>query len=142
MARIWNWCDPSTFLGPLHAELLGSSATPRQIGGWPYIESGGTLCYYLVGYCPIQLSDKFPGYAVFNSLWLPGMQHTPEYDSIVSERRLDSVDRGKLDKRVSATMMKRLEKSRDFEAIRMLHQYAPQVKPIQAKVFGYPWLPD
>lgn len=140
LAKIWNWCDPSTFLGKFHGELLGSNASARHKNGWPYFEMSGQLCYYLVGYCPLDL-DESTDIALCKTLLLPGMDNTPEHDAICKLERLNTIGRSNLSKAVGATTYARLWETRDFEIIRKLHGYAPQVKPIAEKVFDYPWLP-
>lgn len=136
-AKIWNWCDPSAFLGNFHAELLGPAATARQKAGWPYFEIGGELCYYLVGYCPIRFFDDLPGFAVLDSLWIPGMDNTPEFAAFVRDKKPDTVSRMNFSKRVSRTKYADLYEHRDFDLIREIHAYVPQVKVITEHVFDY-----
>jgi len=136
-AKIWNWCDPTTFLGKLHAELLGPKATARQHNGWPYFEMNGELCYYLVGYCPIKRREDLPNYAVLESLWIPGMDKTPEFVQYTRQHRLDTVARMNLSKRVAKMTYARLFEHRDFDLIREFHKITPQVRTIKEEVYDY-----
>lgn len=136
--KIWDYCNPDTFLGSIHAELLGPDIATGKVEGFPYFSIGGKLCYYLVGYCPATARADLPEYLVLKTLLLPGMENTPEFDRFVRSRRLDTKARMEFCKRVGRASFAGLQKSRDFDLIRLLHEFAPQVKAIGDEVFDYP----
>lgn len=136
-ARIWNWCDPTTFLGKFHRELLPSRVATTQRRHSLFYELDGEVCYYLVGYCPVRFFPDLPEYVIFDSLWIPGMDHTPEFVTIAKENKLDTIARCNLSKRASGLTYARLAESRDFELIRQFHEITPQVRPISETVFDY-----
>lgn len=136
-ARIWNWCDPTTFLGKFHRELLPSRVATIQRRHSLFYELDGEVCYYLVGYCPVRFFPDLPEYVIFDSLWIPGMDHTPEFATMTKKSKLDTVARCNLSKRASGLTYARLAESKDFDLIRQFHEITPQVRPIAERVFDY-----
>jgi len=93
------------------------------------------IAHYLVGYCPIREKELDSGYAILNTLLLPGMDHTPEASLL--RTGMPTVDRCKFDKRAGEQTIRNLSIKRDFSAIREYHAVIPQVRYIPDAVFGY-----
>lgn len=136
--KVWDFCNPSTFLGTIHTELLGPSVTSGKVAGFPFLALGGEVCYYLVGYCPVEEWPSLPGYLILKTLLLPGMENTPEFERYVRDRRPDTKARADFGKRVRRATYAGLEKDRDFDLIRLLNELVPQVKTFNNVVFDYP----
>ncbi|MGV3483345.1 MAG: hypothetical protein ACO1RT_02870 [Planctomycetaceae bacterium] len=136
--RIWDFCNPEQFLSDVHAELLGPDVSVAKVAGFPFIAVGGKLCYYLVGYCPVEQYPNLPGYLILKTLLLPGMEKTPEFSKYLRSRRPDTCERMEFGKRAGDATYAGLKQSRDFGWIRLLHEFEPQVKPIEGDVFDYP----
>lgn len=137
--KLWNTCDPMTFLGPVHGELLGSNACFTIISGMPYFTIDDAICYYLLGYCPIHI-DESEEYVVLDSLWIPGMDKTPEWAAYKKKHKPDTVGLAQFSKYVNAHTYTGLVQNRDLQYIRELHEFVPQVRMINEPVFDYPHL--
>jgi hypothetical protein len=134
--RIWNWCDPKCFLGELFAELLHAGEIRKTQDNRYFFEVDGSLCYYVVGYCPVMVDEAHPDYLICKSLLLPGMEGTPEHTAFIkSKRRISTIERETFNKRVKKLTFESLLKTRDFSLIRELHSWVPQVKPIREEVY-------
>ena len=137
--KLWNTCDPLTFLGPVHGELLGSNVCFTIINGIPHFTIDGAICYYLLGYCPIH-TDESGEYVLLDSLWIPGMDKTPEWAAYKKMHKLDTIGLAKFSQHVNAHTYTGLVQNRDMQFIRELHGFVPQVRPIKEPVFNYPHL--
>jgi len=135
--KLWNTCDPLTILGPVHGELLGDYACITIISGIPHFTIDDSICYYLLGYCPISLDESQGNFVVLDSLWIPGMDKTPEWAAYKRKHRLDTIGLANLSKRVNAHTYTGLVRDRDFQLIREFHEFVPQVRVIQEPVFDY-----
>lgn len=134
--RLWNWCDPRTPLGVLWKELLGDEAYITDYHGLQFYESEGGRAYYLVGYCPIDERNLSSGYAILNTLLLPGMDNTPEAAAL--QCGMTTKERYDFSKRAEKQSMRELSLAQDFSAIRDFHKLVPQVRIIAEPVFdGY-----
>ena len=136
--RIWDFCNPEQFMGDVHAELLGPDVSAAKVGGFPFLAKSGKLCYYLVGYCPLKQYLDLPEYLVLKTLLVPGMDRTPEFSAYKRSRRPSTVDLMEFGKRAGRATYAGLRESRDMDWIRLLHEFEPQVKPIEDDVFDYP----
>lgn len=134
-ARLWNWCDPKIPLAEIWSQLIPLPFEISDRLGVKFYETDEGRVYYLVGYCPIntRLFDK--GYAILNTLLLPGMDNTPEYSQLA--RGKSSVERAELARLAGRNTMRYLTESKNFEFIKELHSVAPQVKAIKDIVFDY-----
>jgi len=83
-----------TFLGPLHGELLGDRVCCTHISGIPHFTIDESICYYLLGYCPFHVVEELGNYVVLDSLWIPGMDKTPECAAY--KKSIDLIRLGKL----------------------------------------------
>ena len=137
--KLWNTCDPFTFLGPVHGELLGGETRFTYISGIPYFTIDNSICYYLLGYCPIQI-DESGNYVVLDSLWIPGMDKTPEWAAYKKKYKPDTVGLAHFSKHVNAHIYSGLVHNRDLQFIRELNEFCPQVRAIKEPVFDYPHL--
>lgn len=133
--RLWNWCDPKVPVGSLWKELLGSEIRISETWGIQFFESELGRAYYLVGYCPIDESKLSSGYAVLNTLLLPGMDNTPEARAM--QKGLDTKDRINFGKQAEQQTMKNLNFQKDFSVVREYHKHVPQVRFFAAPVFDY-----
>jgi hypothetical protein len=136
--KLWNTCDPMTFLGQVHGELLGDKAYVTPINGIPHFTIDGSICYYLLGYSPIHLDESLGNHVVLDSLWIPGMDKTPEWAAYKKKHRLDTVGLFNFSKRVNEHTYAGLVRNRDLQLIRELHEFVPQVRVIEEPVFDYP----
>lgn len=138
--KLWNTCDPLTFLGPVHGELLGSKACVTIINGIPFFTIDRAICYYLLGYCPIHIDESEEKYVLLDSLWIPGMDKTPEWAAFKKKLKPDTVGLANFSKNVNAHTYFGLVQNRDLQFIRELHEFVPQVRVINEPVFDYPHL--
>lgn len=138
--KLWNTCDPMTFLGPLHGDLLGDKVCYTLISGIPHFTIDESICYYLLGYCPVHVHEETDSYVVLDSLWIPGMDKTPEWAAYKKAHRLDTIGLANFSKRVGEHTYSGLVRNRDLQLIRELHEYVPQVRVIEEPVFDYPHL--
>jgi hypothetical protein len=133
--RLWNWCDPRVPVGSLWNELLGPHIRTSEILGIQFVESDLGTAYYLVGYCPIDESKLSSGYAVLNTLLLPGMDNTPEARAM--QKGLDTKERINFEKQAEQQTMKNLNLQKDFSVVREYHRHVPQVRFFSDPVFDY-----
>lgn len=138
--KLWNTCDPLTFLGPVHGELLGSNVCFTIISGIPYFTIDGAICYYPLGYCPIHIDESEEKYVFLDSLWIPGMDKTPEWAAYKKKYKPETVGLANFSKNVYAHTYSGLVQNRDLHFIRELHEFVPQVRVIKEPVFDYPHL--
>jgi len=135
-ARLWNWCDPKIALSVYWQEVLGDSVEVTDRYGIKFYESDEGRAHYLVGYCPIDERSIENGMAVFNTLLLPGMDNTPEFQAM--QKGMSTTERIAFQQRVLTLMtMKNLTDTKDFSLLRELHRHVSQVRLIQEKVFSY-----
>ena len=133
--RLWNWCDPKIPVGSLWKEFLGSEIRISDTLGIQFFESDLGTAYYLVGYCPIDESKLSSGYAVLNTLLLPGMDNTPEARAM--QKGLDTKERINFEKQAEQQTMKNLNLKKDFSVVREYHKHVPQVRFFSDPVFDY-----
>gem|GEM_PF-6994107 len=133
--RLWNWCDPKVPVGSFWKELLGSEIRISDTLGIQFFESALGRAYYLVGYCPIDEDKLSSGYAVLNTLLLPGMDNTPE--ASVLQLGLRTKERIDFEKRAEQQTMKNLNMQKDFSVVREYHRHVPQVRFFSDPVFSY-----
>lgn len=133
--RLWNWCDPRTPLGPLWKELLGDEVELTDYGPLQFFDSKLGRAYYLVGYCPISEKYFSRGFAVLNTLLIPGMGNTPE--ASVIQRGMSTTERYAFDKQAARQSMRELSIQKEFSFVRQCHRHVPQVKIISEDVFSY-----
>ncbi len=133
--RLWNWCDPKVPVGSLWKEFLGSEIKISDTLGIQFFQSELGLAYYLVGYCPIDESKLSSGYAVLDTLLLPGMDNTPEARAM--QKGLDTKERINFEKQAEQQTMKNLNLQKDFSIVREYHKHVPQVRFFSDTVFDY-----
>lgn len=133
--RLWNWCDPKTPVGSLWREFLGPEIRVGDMLGVQYFESDSGTAYYLVGYCPINEKKFSTGYAVLNTLLLPGMENTPEARAMM--KGLDTRERIKFAKQAEQQTMQNLNLQKDFSVVREYQKHVPQVRYFSEPVFDY-----
>lgn len=136
--KLWNWCDPSLFLGELWMELLGPSAEAIIHPGAkvPFIVRGEQIAHYLVGYCPFDNDDIQDGFVVLKTLLLPGMDNTPEVQPLMNSLPNYQARRD-VHAKISEQTMKTLFETRDYGLFRRLHNFVPQVKFLDQSVFSF-----
>ncbi len=124
--RLWNWCDPKIPIGSLWKELLGAKTKIVDMMGIEFFESDLGTAYYLVGYCPIDESKLSSGYAILNTLLLPGMENTPEAQAM--QNGLNTIARVEFQRRAEQQTMANLNVRKDFSVVREYHRHVPQVR--------------
>jgi hypothetical protein len=99
-----------------------------------YCSYEGTA-HYLVGYCPIDERSMEKGVAVLNTLLLPGMDNTPEFQA--TQKGMITTERVAFQQRVLSMTMKNLTDTKDFSLLREFHRHVPQVRMLKERVFRY-----
>lgn len=134
-ARLWDWCNPPLRIGSLWKELLGNKVQlTTTIAGTQFFDGKEGRGHYLVGYCPIDVGKLASGYAILNTLLLPGMDNTPEAQILT--RGLNTRELLAFQQRAQQQTMRNLNLGEDFSTIRLYHQHVPQVCLLSQRVFN------